>query len=42
MTENLAEQVIQAKLVKSDQGRMGTPEEVADLFAFLASDMSSI
>jgi len=41
MTIGLSQEVINSKLVKSDIGRMGTPDEVADLYVFLASDMSS-
>lgn len=41
MTDVLTEDVINSKLANSDIGRLGTPEEVANLFVYLASDMST-
>lgn len=41
MTENLPEEAIARQLSRSDIKRMGKPEEVADLIAYLASDLSS-
>ena len=41
MTEVLTENIIENKLKKSKIKRIGTPEEVANLIMFLASDMAS-
>lgn len=41
MTEVLTENIIENKLKTSKLKRIGTPEEVADLIMFLASDMAS-
>ncbi len=41
MTAGLSPEVIEGKLKKSAQKRMGRADEVAALYAFLASDMSS-
>jgi 3-oxoacyl-[acyl-carrier protein] reductase len=37
MTEELPEEIREAILARVPQGRMGTPEEVADVVAFLAT-----
>jgi len=42
MTEELPEEVKQSILARIPQGRMGTPEEVADVVAFLATRASYI
>jgi 3-oxoacyl-[acyl-carrier protein] reductase len=41
MTENLSEEVISRQMTKCDLKRLGTPEEVAQAIAYLASDLSS-
>lgn len=40
MTDVLAKEIIERKLERSKLHRMGTPEEVANLIMFLASDLS--
>jgi 3-oxoacyl-[acyl-carrier protein] reductase len=41
MTENLSEKVLQAIKEETPLGRAGDPEEVSNVVAFLASDISS-
>lgn len=41
MTENLPEEALSRQMSRSDIKRLGTPNEVAEVIAYLASDLSS-